>query len=745
MKKLFSISIVFLLSPIILLSQISKISGSVKGENVNGVVESLVGATLYWMDNSDGTVTDAQGVFEMAYSSGKSGLVISSYGFHNDTITTGFEMPLEILLISTGNLDQVEVVYERGSTETSFINPMLVQNINEKELQKAACCSLSESFDTSPTIDVSFTDAVTGTRQIQMLGLAGPNIQITREAMPAVRGFNAIVGMEMIPGTWIESIHVNKGTGSVVHGFESIAGQINVELRKPEDTDKLYLNLYGNQGGRMEANVHMSKRLNSNWSSAVLLHGRTNNQKFDRNDDGFLDMTIGNNIIGLNRWKYAGENGLRFQFGVKASYIDRQGGEIDFDPDNIEDPINSWGMMNTINRVEVWSKIGKVFEDIPWKSIGLQLSGSLHDQQSTFGATQYNAGQNSAYANGIYQSILSNTNHKFSTGMSLYYDEYTENLGDRIFDRTEVVPGAFFEYTFKKLEKFNLVAGIRGDHHNFYGAFVTPRLHMRYALAEKSVLRAFAGRGQRTANIISENTGILASDRDVVIYSDDTENPYGLNPEVAWNSGLSYSNGFELLGRKATIIVDFYKTIFENQIVLDLDADVHQAQFYNLDGESYSNSISTQLDYELFKNFDIRMAYRWYDVKTTYHGELLDKIFVSKNRAFINLAYKTNNDWKADLTVNWQDKKRIPNTSTNPVEDQRPETSPDFVNVNAQISKKWKNNLEVYLGMENILDYRQDDPIISSSNPFGENFDASLVWGPIFGRNTYAGLRYRLK
>ncbi len=721
------------------------IEGKVTEESNTDEEISLIGANVYWLHTTEGSSTDANGNFKLNRIEETSKLVISYIGYQSDTIDTQGKNFIHVHLIAS-LLDEVEVVYRQKSTEIDYIDPIKVEHIGEKELLKAACCNLSESFETTPSVDVSFTDAVTGTRQIQMLGLAGPYTQITRENMPDVRGLSAVYGLTYVPGTWVEGIQLNKGAGSVANGFESIAGQINVELRKPEDAEQLYLNAYANEGGRVEVNANFAHRFKENrWSTALLLHGKNNSVKWDRNKDGFLDNPLSNHFIGLNRWKYISSSGLRFQFGVKATYIDNIGGQIGFDPSRDALGNDKWGMNLNMQRLEGWAKVGKVYEQMPWKSLGFQISGATHKQDSYFGLNDYDASQNSFYANFLYQSILSNNNHKFKTGISLQYDDYKEMLNNAAFDRTEIVPGAYLEYTYSHLEKFSLVAGVRADYHNLFGAFVTPRLHLRYAITENTILRASGGRGQRTANILSENNALLASSRQIIIQGDDSDKPYGLKPEVAWNYGINLTQSFRLNYKEGTISADFYRTDFENQIVTDLDQSPQEVVFYNLQGKSYSNSFQAQLDYEIAEHFDIRLAYRWFDVRTTYHGNLMQKPLIAAHRSFLNLAYETHSNWKFDYTINWQGQKRIPFTESNPEEYQLKYYSPDFTVMNVQVSKMWKEKFEVYFGVENLLGFRQSNPILSSEQPFSPNFDSSLVWGPIFGRNTYVGVRYRLK
>jgi outer membrane receptor for ferrienterochelin and colicin len=722
----------------------AKINGKVAENTEDGKTAPLVGVNIYWEGTTLGTSSNEQGMFEIEPTGKTNRLVFSYIGYRNDTVeVSSGKLPL-VIMDAKVELGEVEVVQRQKSTEISMLSSIKVEQIGEKELCKAACCNLSESFETSPSIDVSFTDAVTGSRQIQMLGLAGPYVQMTRENIPDMRGLASVYGLTLVPGTWIESIQLNKGTGSVVNGYESIAGQINIELRKPEVSERLYLNLFANEESRLEANLNLAHRFKNNkWSTGLLLHAKNNSQKIDHNMDGFLDVPTGSTFTALNRWEYNGDEGLHLQFGIKGSAMDTRGGEMDF---RAEDALttNAWGMDVDIQRLEGWAKIGKVYFEQPWKSMGLQLAGATHEQNSYFGLNTYDAKQQSVYTNFIYQSIIGNTRHEFKTGASFQFDDYREHLNDTAFNRNESVPGIFFEYSYLPSDRFSLVAGLRADYHNLYGAFLTPRLHVRYAPAEKTVLRLSAGRGQRTASVISENSGVLASSRQIVLQGENNGKPYGFGPEIAWNYGLNLTQKFQLGYREGSISFDFYRTDFSEQVVLDLDQNPQQALFFSLDGKSYSNSFQAQLDYEVAKRFDARLAYRWFDVKTTYKEGVMQKPLLANHRAFLNLAYETGNQWRFDYTINWQGKKRIPFTGSNPEEYQLDDFSPDFFLMNAQASKGWGERFEIYAGVENLTDYKQVDPIVSNGQPFGPYFDSSMVWGPIFGRMAYVGLRFKL-
>jgi outer membrane receptor for ferrienterochelin and colicins len=704
----------------------------------------LAGANIFWAGTTLGVISDENGMFEIEMSDESQELVASYVGYGRDTIHVEEAMAFEIEFNKALGLDEVRIIFRTASTSINLKNPFNIQVMHEKELLKAACCNLSESFETNPAVDVSSTDAVTGTRQIEMLGLAGPYVQITQENMPNIRGLAALSGLTYIPGPWINSIQLNTGAGSVVNGFESITGQINVELKKPENSERMYLNLFSNEGGRMEANLNLAHSINENLHTGFLLHGKYQPFKLDHNKDGFMDHPAGTNAIFINRWKYQGKNGLEGQFGIKGTFLTSESGQFDFDHSASISSQSFWGAGMDTKRMEAWMKVGKVFPSRPNSSIGLQLSGLTHLQDAFFGQRIYDASQQSLYSNIIYQGIIGNTNHQIKTGASFQYDTYTETLGTTNYLREEYVPGAFFEYTYNFPEQLTLVSGLRTDYHNNYGIFFTPRVHARYSPSENTVFRVMAGRGLRTANVIAENIGMLASSRAIIIEGSDNGNPYGLNPEVAWNSGISYAQEFGLGRKEAILKLDYYYTWFSNQIIANFDRSTDAVILQNLDGESFSGSFQAQLDYEVFLRYDVRLAYRFNDVRSSIDGELLPEALIPKHRAFLNMSYETLNQWRFNLTMNWQGMKRIPNTSLNPEAYQLETYSPSFFLFSGQLSKRINERFEIYLGAENILNYKQSNPIIDAQNPFGEYFDASLVWGPVFGRKMYGGFRYRI-
>jgi outer membrane receptor for ferrienterochelin and colicins len=718
------------------------VSGIIYEIDNQGKKEPLIGAILFWKGTTKGAVTLANGSFTTSKPEDINELVISYTGYENDTVLVTKAGYLEIVLKDNLSLDEVVISSRRKTTEVSYISAIKMRKISQKELTKAACCNLSESFETSPSVDVSFTDAITGTKQIEMLGLASPYTQITRENMPDVRGLSVLHGLTYIPGPWVESIQLNLGTGSVINGYESIAGQINVELRKPYDKEKFLLNGYYGAGGRIEGNAVFNTDVSEKFDANVLLHYNTRNQAHDTNFDGFIDMPKGTGLTLANSWNYYGDNGNEGQFGVKITNYTNESGQDKGHHENINHPpaFKLWQATSDAKRYEAWIKRGKVFLNKENHSIGFQASGAYYNNKSLYGSRVYNALQKTLYTNLIYQTTLANHHNKISVGSSFIADQYEEKLAQKSYNRNEYVPGVFGEYTYSDEEKIDIVLGLRADMHNIYGLFFTPRLHTRYALSRSTVLRASAGRGQRTASIIAENIGMLASAREVVIHEQDTKLPYGLKPEVAWNYGINMQHDFN---DKVQWGVDLYYTHFDNQIVVDFDKSPQQVHFYNLAGKSYATSVQTQVDATVFTGMDVRLAYRYNDVKSTYSGTQRQKPLISPQRAFINLAYEhSKTGIKLDWTTNWQDQKRLPDTGTNPTTYRLESKSKSFFVTNVQATKLFGKKYELYAGIENLFDFTQPNPILSYEDTSSKYFDASMVWGPIFGRMPYVGFRY---
>src|ERR1039458_2821716 len=365
---------------------------------------------------------------------------------------------------------------------------------------------------------------------------------------------------------------------------------------------------------------------------------------------------------------------------------------------------NPYAIGINTNRFETFTKNALLFPDAPYKSIALMTTERYQNQDATFGTKQYSGEQKSLYVNTIDQTIIGNTFNKIKFGGSLVLDNYNEKLSantikknDSVFNTQEIVPVVYTEYTYSNDSNISLVAGLRADYYNLNELMVDPRLHFKYNLTKKSAFRLSGGRGFRTPHIFAENMQMLASSREVVIKEK-------LLPEVAWNYGTTFTQKFKLFYREASFNMDFFRTDFQNQVVVDLE-DARKIQFYNLKGISYSNAFQTDFSFQPLERWDVKLAYKYYDVKTTYNGILLEKPFVPTDRALLNIDYATKFEkWKFDLTVKWFGKSRLPNTSANAPEFQLHDYSDTYFTLMAQVTKKFRW-IDVYIGAENLFNY----------------------------------------
>ena len=648
-------------------------------------------------------------------------------------------------------IEGVKITREKEATALSKKEAGLVFNISSKELLKAACCNLSESFETNATVDVSFSNAVTGTKQLKMLGLDQKYTLLTKEQLPEIRGLASAYGLNFIPGKWIGGIQLTKGGSTVVNGYESITGQINTELLKTKDDAKkteTEINLFSDNNGRVEANVTSTSPLSDKWNQSVLLHGNGTFGDTDMNDDNFLDRPKGSqlNVAYLLNYNDLESSGFASHFGINFLKDERTAGQIGFNKRIPQKDQSLYGVGIDISRFQLWNKTGYIFKGKPYQSLGWMNQLTYHQQDSFFGLRNYYGKETSYYSNLIFESIIGNTNNKYKVGASFLYDKYDEDYLLDNYKRTETVPGLFAEYTLTG-EKYTLVTGARVDFHNLAGTQFTPRMNFKYDLTPKTIFRISAGRGFRTANIFAESQSYFASNRQIQVINNGGE-IYGLKPEIAWNYGVSLQQEFKLFGRKSTVLADFFRTDFQNQVVTDLDESAQKILFYNLEGKSFANSFQTQWDFQPVKNLEFRIAYKYYDVALDYLSGLKKVPFMAKHRGFANLAYSTNKTekgrfWSFDTTLNLIGKQRLPNTKSNPAEFQIGDYSPSYSTLNAQISRNFSEKIRVYLGGENLTGYQQKVAILDAGNPFGNYFDGGMVYAPIMNQNFYVGVDFK--
>ncbi|MBX7051221.1 MAG: TonB-dependent receptor [Flavobacteriales bacterium] len=746
--------------------------GYVFGEDSDGMKTTLAGAVVVWEGTRSGTVCDENGFYSIGLAPGSSKLVAGFIGYVSDTILYEGQAEVNFVLKESATLNAVQITEEVGSTTINMLNPQAFQVLNEKELCKAACCNLSESFETNASVDAAYADAITGTRQIRMLGLEGKYTQMLFDNVPASRGLASTYGLTYIPGPWVKNIYISKGAGSVTAGYESISGQINVAVKSPANAEKFQLNAYAGSSGRTELNLIYNPHHEDStehvhrvtFRPVFLAHGAMSQFRSDMNRDGFLDNPLFANVLLRNEWHLSTQSGISGQYVLGFIYLNGQSGQFDFNPaDDIRAKL--WGTDLQTRRYEFVGKTGYVFRDKPWKSFGSQVTMQWHDQSGRFGYRNYLGQQLSGRMNLLFATRIFSDAHKITTGTSFNYDDYTEGITYTDFPplplsslqlgRMEQVIGVFSEYTWNHQEDFTLVAGLRSDYHNYYGLFFTPRLHARYSFNPRNSLKLVAGKGYRTANLLMDNVGVLAGNRNIIIEGNNENGIYGLDMEEATNVGLIWSLKRKINHRDASMSIDVYHTQFQKQVVLDMETPTI-ARFYNLSGNSYSTSAQVEIQWSPVRRLECRMAYRWLDAKTTYDSLLLERPLLNKHRAFINLAFATKEKsngahWRFDATAQWISQKRIPFTGDihggheGHAVDPASTYSNDYFQLNAQVTYAFKKDLEIYVGGENLTNFMIHDAIISADDPSSAFFDGSMVWGPVFGRMGYVGFRWLIK
>jgi len=718
----------------------NKIKGKVLEISKNGEEIPIIGANVYWEGTTIGTATDLSGNYSIQEATSfPATLNVSFVGYTLDSKET-IDNKYIFYMKPSIELDEVKVKGNVNTTRISTIDPINTQTLSTGEIQKAACCNLSECFETNNSVDVSYSDGVSGIKKIQMLGLDGKYIQITSELLPLIRGLQRSYGLSYTPGSWIESIQIIKGSGSVINGFESFTGQINLEYFKPEEgSDKLNWNVYASSEGKLENNLILTKK-KGDWRSNLFTHISYFDREIDHHGhsdqsnyagDKFLDMPRIKQFSLLNRWRYYGSGKYRFQVNLRTVLEDRMAGQITTD-ETIVDPYT----INVENQIiQLYTKLGKIRSD--QKSIGSQTSFTLHNQDAIFGKNIYSGIQESFSFN-IFEQNQLHENHILKYGASYYADRFTENFDGNITEpylnrkRIDLVTGIYTEYQFNN-QKFNLISGLRADYYNLQNKiYYSPRINIKYNLGEGTAVRFSSGRAFRISNVLAENMNFLASSRNIIIGDN-------LIPEIGWNFGFNLSHCFYLFNKEGTLNLDIYQTVFEDQVVINIE-NQDELSFANLNGTSFANTIQIGLDYNMTNNLKMRLGYKKNKAVSTFNGVEKQLPLQAEERALINFSYKTKSDkLHLDITANYIGRSRIP--EINSITDN---FSSSFTLFNSQITRKW-NNFDVYIGGENLTNYTQPNPIIDAGNPLGTDFDASLIWGPVMGRNIYAGIRYKIK
>ncbi len=738
-----------IVQPFVLLALVFLCGVSIEAQTLSGRVLSrdskstpptpLPGASVRWLGTSVGTVSQKDGRFSIARSS-SSTLVVSFVGYKSDTTQVqANQSSVEIVLTPTLSLNEIHV---EAATQTVSSASIKTETISKHQLERSACCSLAESFEKSPSVEVAFSDAATGAKQIQLLGLRGLYTSTTTDVVPMLRGLATPFGLDYVPGSFIEGISISKGAGSVLNGYEGITGQINIEYKKPTEDVPFFANAYINSSQRAELNLTSSQELSDTWHSMIMAHGGWMQHETDANNDGFSDMPKYKNLNVIGRVQHVSEGGTEFQFLAKAILDDIESGTLEHSMQDQTD--HAFQVSTKSNRFEFISKYGlNPLVESPEIKAGLQVAGSYHDTHTLIGTREYTGKETMLYSKLIFSMTIS-PSFNLAYGLSCLVDRYDETFDpvtprDTVFSfiRNEFVPGVFAEATINATEQISIVAGLRADAHNIFGSFVTPRVHVKYNPFDEWSMRASAGSGMRVANALSDNISSLVNQRDVIIQP-------GLLPERAWNYGASINGTLHFFNCDWVLDGELYRTDFKQQVVVDMDQSAQRVVISNLNGQSASTSAMVQIQTSPIERLDVSGAYRYIDSRTTTGGVYQDRPLISPHRALFTAGYQdASKAWQFDLTVVWNSGGRIPSTATNPDTLRMADRYSDFTRANFQITRRF-HGVDIYAGVENITNFLQQQAVISPLDPHSQYFDASLVWGPLDTRFAYLGIRWRI-
>ena len=761
--------------------------GTLRAQDIRGAVRDaddrpLAGASVYWAGTTVGASTDAEGAFLLHRVKGYDRLVASYLGYVNDTLRIDEAVQRADFALRAEGVELEGVVVE-GNLSGNFVKRDGIvkgEMISFAGLCKMACCNLAESFENSASVTVGYSDAISGARQIKMLGLAGTYTQILDENRPIMRGLSAPYGLSYTPGMWLNSIQVSKGVASVTAGHEAITGQINLEHRKPTDSERLFVNLYLDDELRPEANVSTAFPVSRDkkLSSVVLLHGSgdTDVRKMDHNHDGFRDLPRSAQFNVANKWLYAADNGTQVRWGWKFVQESRLGGMLDYrNTDAMREAMfRDWDWQTEGTRMPLYGSHIRNRNANGYFKVGMPVGPSVYDEaeqdemrsnlafvadfdhfdeEAYFGLNDYSGNQNSLALNLMYNHYFTYRS-SLNVGVQAHLDYYRETLGndtpwlgsDRAYDfgRDEEEVGAYAEYTYAVRDKFSVVAGLRGDYNAFYDRFfLTPRGHVKWNVTPSTTLRASAGLGYRSTNVITDNIGMLATGRELVIPAlGDLD-----RLEKALTLGGSLTQTFGLVNPgDATLSFDYFRTQFCNSVVVDQEYDAQTIRVYDSDGRSFTDTYQIDFSWTPVERIDIFATFRYTDSRMTIDRPdgttaRVERPLVSEYKTLLNIQYATKfRRWVFDATAQLNGPARIP-TQTGDLADSR--YSPRYPMFYAQVSRK-VGKFDIYVGCENIADYRQEDPILNAANPYDYKFNSMNVWGPLMGRKFYAGLRFNL-
>lgn len=722
--------------------------------------EGIPGVSVLVLETGQGTATDAEGSFKIT-SVSQSNITIqfSAIGYKTiiipwDLKTQGSSMGSIELTGDVMALDEVVVRSGTLKEVSKMESPIPVEVYRPAFFKKNPTPNIYDALQNVNGVRPQLNCNVCNTGDIHINGLEGPYTMVLLDGMPIVSGLSTVYGLSGIPNSLVEQVEIVKGPASSIYGSEAVGGLINIITKDPAKASIISADAFGTTWG--EFNIDLGTKINVGKKAQSLLGVNYFNfdQVIDKNNDNFTDLTLQHRISVFNKWQFDRKNNRLFSLAGRYYYEDRWGGETNWTPE-FRGGNQIYGESIYTQRKEFTASYQLPLE----KKILLNASVNSHDQNSVYGDMVFNAQQNIAFTQLVWDEQIGN--HSLLTGATYRYTYYNDdtpatNNADRVH-----LPGLFIQDELTVNKKFKALTGVRYDYDRRHGNIISPRIALKWTPNNKNILRLNMGTGFRVVNVFTEDHAALSGAREVIITDE-------LNPERTINTNINYVKQIPTNYGFINIDASAWYTYFDNKILPDYETNPNQIIYDNLSGHAVSKGVSMNFDISFTFPLKIMAGTTLMDVSTIEKNELGQEI---KSRQLLterftstwSMSYSLDRiGLSIDYTGNLYGPMRLPLLGEL---DPRDEYSPWWSIQNIQVTQKLKSGLEVYGGIKNLLDFtparnsiaRANDPfdrnvtfengtvVQTASNPFALTFDPTYVYAPFQGIRAFLGLRYSLK
>ena len=713
-------------------------------------------ANVYIENTDKGAITNENGVFSIPNLAPGNYSVAASF--------TGYTLQKKTVIIKakdsyiTFNLNEDDALDEVIITGTlkavsRLESPVPVEVYTPTFLKKNPTPNIFEALQNVNGVRPQLNCNVCNTGDIHINGLEGPYTLVLIDGMPIVSGLSTVYGLSGIPNSLIEQIEVVKGPASSLYGSEAVGGLINVITKLPENSPRFFADAFVTGWG--ETNLDLGFKAQVGKKATVLVG--TNYFKFDElvdnNNDNFTDLTLQDRISIFQKWDFKRASNRKLSLAGRYFYEDRWGGELQWN--------KTYRGGDAIYGESIYTSRFEILGDyeLPLsEKVNFQFSYSAHDQNSVYGNTPYLAQQRIGFGQLIWDKKIDK--HDLLFGTALRYNYYNDNTTATISADEVTMPSLFIQDEIAFNKKQSLLLGMRYDYDSRHGNIFTPRIAYRYKPTDNDIIRLNAGTGFRVVNLFTEEHAALTGARDVII--EET-----LQPEESYNITLNYLKKLYLdNGMYFTFDTSAWYTYFTNAILPDYDTNPNKIIYSNLDGYSTSKGLSFNVDAVFGSGIKASIGATYQDVSQTENGQRIKQILTEQYSGVWSLSYK---NYKTNLTLDYTGNlygpMRLPLLGDL---DPRQEYSPTWSIQNIQATYDGLDNLEIYAGVKNLLNWtpnkgnpfiiaRADDPfdenvqfngdgdvIPTTDNPYALTFDPSYVYGPNQGIRLFFGMRYNL-